>query len=265
MTIQRRQVTCTIRLQADQFSHGDVTMENVSYLAAFAAGVLCFTSPCSLPIVPLYMSYLVGSTDKAAQSRRPMMTSAVAFVIGFSLIFVLVGTAFGVLGTLLSSRKSLLVQVGGLMLILLGLHQIGVVRIPFLSRSHGITPGIRARASVVKSSLVGMTFAAGWTPCAGPILGAILTLALSQGGAGHAAILLSLYSLGHGIPFLLIAFAGSSSRWIRSISARSASVDSFSGAVMLAVGLIMVLGIYQRFFARLVGLTPWAPIESSLT
>ena len=110
-----------------------------------------------------------------------------------------------------------------------------------------------------------MTFAAGWTPCAGPILGAILTLALSQGDAGKATGLLSTYSLGLAIPFLVIAMAGTSSRTLAWISRRSESIGSLSGAVMLAVGVIMVLGIYQHVFARIVSVAPWAPIEPSLS
>ena len=161
-------------------------MENVSYLAAFVAGLLSITSPCILPVIPLYMAYLVGSTERSTQARGPLLVNAVAFVLGFSVVFVLVGTAFGLIGTAMSERKTLLVQLGGLMLIVLGLHQIGLVRIPFLTRTVRIRSAMSERGSVVTSGLVGMTFAAGWTPCAGPILGAILTLALSQGDASRA-------------------------------------------------------------------------------
>ena len=115
------------------------------------------------------------------------------------------------------------------------------------------------------SGLVGMTFAAGWTPCAGPILGAILTLALSQGDARHATGLLSVYALGLAIPFLGIAIAGASSNSLNWIAMRSASAASLAGAVMLAVGVIMLLGIYQQIFARIVAAAPWAPFEPSLS
>jgi cytochrome c-type biogenesis protein len=117
----------------------------------------------------------------------------------------------------------------------------------------------------VASSLVGMSFAAGWTPCAGPILGAILTLALSRGDTSHAAGLLAVYSAGLGIPFLAIAIAGTSSRSLGWIASRSAFMASVAGAVMLAVGVIMVLGIYQQVFARIVSVAPWVPIEPSIS
>lgn len=245
-------------------ANGECSVENVSYLAAFVAGVLSITSPCILPVVPLYLAYLVGSGERSAQPRNVLLVNAVAFVIGFTVVFVLVGTAFGLIGAAMSERKSLLVQIGGLLLIVLGLHQIGLIRIPFLSRTVRIHGAAQERTGIVTSGLVGMTFAAGWTPCAGPILGAILTLALSQGDAGHATALLSVYSLGLAIPFLSIAMLGASSSTVRRISARSETAGSLSGAVMTAVGVIMVLGIYQQVFARIVAVAPWAPIEPSL-
>ncbi len=110
-----------------------------------------------------------------------------------------------------------------------------------------------------------MTFAAGWTPCAGPILGAILTLALAQGSAAHATMLLAVYSLGLAIPFMIIAFAGTSTRSLGWVAEKSAGAASLAGAVMLAVGVIMVLGIYQQIFARIVSVAPWAPFEPSIT
>ena len=100
-------------------------MNSVSYTAAFVAGVLSITSPCVLPVIPLYVAYLMGSSDRTRDRRRTLIVNAAAFVLGFSLVFVLVGTAFGVLGTLMAERKTLLVQLGGLLLIALGLHQIG--------------------------------------------------------------------------------------------------------------------------------------------
>jgi cytochrome c-type biogenesis protein len=238
---------------------------SVSYTAAFIAGILSITSPCVLPVVPLYVAYLMGSSDRSKDRRRTLMLNATAFVIGFSLVFVLVGTAFGFLGTLMAERKTLLVQLGGLLLITLGLHQIGIIQVPGLRRSVRLTANAPSGGNAVASGLVGMTFAAGWTPCAGPILGAILTLALSQGDTGHAAGLLAVYSAGLAIPFLGIAIAGASTSWLGWIATRSESAASVAGAVMLAVGIIMILGIYQQIFARIVAIAPWAPIEPAIS
>ena len=218
-----------------------------------------------MPVIPLYVAYLIGSTDRTAINQRLLLQNALGFVVGFSLVFVLVGTAFGFLGTLMAERKTLLVQLGGLLMITFGLQQIGLIRIPFLTTGVQMSARPSQTSSAFTSGLVGMTFAAGWTPCAGPILGAILTLALSQGDAGKATGLLSIYSLGLAIPFLIIAMAGTSSRTLGWIARRSESISSYSGAVMLAVGLIMVLGIYQQVFARIVSVAPWAPIEPSIS
>jgi cytochrome c-type biogenesis protein len=240
-------------------------VDSVSYTAAFLAGVLSITSPCILPVIPLYLAYLIGSSERNDYRKQALVVNAAAFVVGFSLVFVLIGTAFGYLGTLMAERKSLLVQLGGIMMITLGLHQIGLIQIPGLSRTRRLGSQPVSGGSAVASSLVGMSFAAGWTPCAGPILGAILTLALSRGDASHAAGLLAVYSAGLGIPFLAIAIAGTSSRSLGWIASRSAFMASMAGTVMLAVGVIMVLGIYQQVIARIVSIAPWAPIEPSIS
>jgi cytochrome c-type biogenesis protein len=216
-------------------------------------------------VIPLYVAYLMGSSDRSQDRQRTLLINATAFVLGFSFVFVLIGTAFGFLGVLMAERKTLLAQLGGLLLIVLGLHQIGVIRIPGLARAVQIRSKPAAGGNVVASGLVGMTFAAGWTPCAGPILGAILTLALSQGDTGHAAGLLAVYSAGLAIPFLGIAVAGASTNSLGWIATRSASAASLAGAVMLAVGVIMILGIYQQIFARIVSIAPWAPIEPTIS
>jgi len=216
-------------------------------------------------VIPLYVAYLMGSSDRSQDRQRTLLINATAFILGFSVVFVLVGTAFGFLGVLMAERKTLLVQLGGLLMIVLGLHQIGIIQIPGLARSVRVSSRPAAGGNAFASGLVGMTFAAGWTPCAGPILGAILTLALSQGDTGHAAGLLAVYSAGLAIPFLGIAVAGASTSSLGWIATRSASAASLAGAVMLAVGVIMVLGIYQQIFARIVSIAPWAPIEPSIS
>lgn len=239
---------------------------NVSLAAAFLAGVFSITSPCILPIVPLYLAYLAGSNGESSvpSSRQRLIVNAFGFVLGFTLIFVLLGTAFGAVGSLLSTRRTLVIQLGGLLLIVLGLHQIGLFRIPFLERTRRVS-GVSAPAGSFSASLlVGMTFAAGWSPCAGPVLGAILTLALADASASRATLLLAVYSAGLAIPFLAMAVAGASSAMLRWLAARTELLSGAAGAVMLAIGVVMVLGWYQQFFARLVGSAPWSPFEPSV-
>ena len=239
-------------------------MADVSIVAAFVAGLFSITSPCILPVIPLYVAYLAGAAEPDQRGLARVALTGVGFVIGFTLVFVVVGTAFGALGTALATRKTLLVQLGGLFLILLGAQQIGLIRIPGLATDRRFVPLTSRGGPFISSMLVGVTFAAGWSPCAGPILGAIFTLALTEADASRATLLLAVYSAGLAVPFLAIALLGASSAILRRLAAATQSLTSLSGAVMLAVGCIMLLGWYQRFFARLVSIAPWSPFEPTL-
>jgi cytochrome c-type biogenesis protein len=245
----------------------------VSFLAAFLAGVLSISSPCVLPLIPIFLAHLAGAsaTGVGGIDRRRVLPNAIAYVLGFSLVFIALGVALGAAGelvstaTIVASNRDWLTRIGGALLILLGLHQLGIIRIPFLDRERRIVTGQLATGQVTSSFLIGVTFAAGWSPCVGPILGAILTMAAGQGSIERAALLLSTYSAGLALPFVGAALAfGSSPSVIRSINRRLPLVVGVSGGVMVAMGAIMTLGIYQQFFARLVALSPWTPWEPSL-
>lgn len=246
---------------------------DVSLIAAFIAGLVSFTSPCCLPLVPIYLAHLAGVSvgEEGARARRRVLLNAGAYVAGFSVIFILLGVAFGAAGALVSTgsfvalNRIWLVRLGGALLVLLGLHQIGLVTIPWLDQDRRFrADGVRA-GHVTSSFVIGATFAAGWSPCVGPILGAILTMAAGQGSVDRAAWLLTGYTLGMSVPFLLAAVAfGSATKVIRRINRRLHTVTTVSGAVMLGIGAIMLLGIYQQFFARLVASAPWTPWEPHL-
>lgn len=245
----------------------------VSLLAAFVAGVLSISSPCVLPLVPIYMAHLAGVTSGPGltPNRPRIMASAVAYVLGFSLVFVLLGVALGAAGGLVSTaevvarNRDLLVRLGGVLLVVLGAHQLGIVRLPWLASDHRLTGPGATDGRIASSFLVGVTFAAGWSPCVGPILGAILTMAAGQGDPVRAATLLTAYSAGLAVPFLAAAAAyGSSPGLIRRLNRHLPLATSLSGGVMLAVGAIMLLGIYQQVFARIVALSPWTPWEPRL-
>lgn len=246
---------------------------DVSLLAAFVAGLLSFSSPCVLPLVPIYLAHLAGVSvgEVGSRARRRVLANAAAYVAGFSLVFVLLGVALGAAGTLVSTadlvagNRFWLVRLGGALLVLLGLHQIGLIRLPFLERERRVQLDGVPAGRITSSFVIGLTFGAGWSPCVGPILGAILTMASSQGHVDRAGILLAVYSAGLSIPFLLAAVAfGSAPRFIRRINRRLHVVTGLSGGVMLAVGMIMLLGIYQQFFARIVVAAPWKPWEPKL-
>ena len=244
---------------------------DVSFLAAFVAGLLSISSPCVLPLVPLYLTHLAGvSADEAGGAARGrVLANAGAYVLGFSLVFVLLGVALGAAGELaatasiVAGNRFWLIRLGGALLVLLGLHQLGLVRLPFLDRERRLAATVPT-GRVTSSFIIGVTFGAGWSPCVGPILGAILTMAAGQGSPERAAALLSVYSAGLAVPFLLAAAFGTAPGIVRRLNRRLHLVSGLSGGVMLAVGALMLLGLYQQFFARLVAISPWTPLEPSL-
>lgn len=241
---------------------------DVSLAVAFLAGLVSISSPCCLPLVPIYLSRLagIGAGQTGPEARRRIVTNAAAYVAGFSLVFIALGVALGAAGALVqtsavvSGNRFWLVRFGGVLLVVLGLHQLGIVRIPLLDRERRLAPGALAGGQIGSSFVVGVTFGAGWSPCVGPILGAILTMAAGQGSIERASSLLVAYSLGMAIPFMAAALVyGSSPGIITAINRRLSAVSSLSGGVMVALGVLMVLGLYQQFFARLVALSPWIP------
>ena len=243
--------------------------DDVTWFAALIAGVFSFTSPCVLPLVPVFLARIAGLSLAGAPAvrRGPILANAAAYVGGFSVVFVLLGVALGAGGALVSTGEFVeqnriwLVRIGGALLILIGLRQIGLIQIPFLDRTRRVDVGNEA-ASVSSSFVIGLAFGAGWSPCIGPILGIILTMGASTGDVGRSGLLLLVYSLGLGIPFLLVAATlGSSTTVLRAINRRMGLVLAVSGAILIGVGAIMLLGIYERLFVEIVRVAPWLPWE----
>ncbi|HWV25237.1 MAG TPA: cytochrome c biogenesis protein CcdA, partial [Thermomicrobiales bacterium] len=217
---------------------------DVSFLAAFLAGVFSISSPCILPLLPIYLAHIAGvSVGQSKTTARPVvMRNAIAYVAGFSVVFIAFGAAFGAAGAFANSlaffseNREWLVRIGGALLIILGLHQIGIYRIPFLYRDARMSLDGRNPGTVGSSFVIGVGFGAGWSPCMGPILGAILTMAAGQGSIQRATVLLTVYSLGLAIPFLGAAFAiGTLPNILRHINKHLRMVTTISGAVMLGV------------------------------
>jgi cytochrome c-type biogenesis protein len=237
----------------------------VGLVAAFLAGALSISSPCVLPLVPLYLAHLAGVGGAGREpNRRTLLIHALAFVIGFGTIFVLFGVSLGALGGVFLAYRDLIVRLGGVFMVVLGLQLVGLLHVPFLGGYHQVNvPGARSGSGRISSSfLVGVSFAAGWTPCVGPVLGAILTLAVSAADPRAAGQLLVAYTAGLAVPFLAAACAFSGmTGFLRRISG---GVNMVSGVVLLAVGSLMLSGLYQQLFARIVGLAPWTPWEPTL-
>lgn len=245
----------------------------VSFLAAFVAGVFSITSPCVLPLIPIYLTHIAGvSAGEAKATARPIiMRNALAYVLGFGLVFIIFGAALGAAGEVAGSLNFIkenavwLVRIGGVFLMILGLHQLGIFRIPFLYRSTQMSIDGGKPGTVGSSFVIGLTFGAGWSPCMGPILGAILTLAASQQDMARATMLLVVYTLGLAIPFLAAAMAfGSLPKILAKVNKHLHLVTTISGAIMLAVGIIMILGWYEMIFNEIIRISPWTPFEPEI-
>lgn len=212
---------------------------------AFLAGLVSFVSPCVLPLVPAYLSLLTGESlenlqsSTAANTRAQTLAHAVAFVLGFSLIFIGLGLSASAIGGALDANRVLIAQIGGLLVVVLGLHMMGLLRIPLLMMDKRVHVQ-HDRRTLWTSGLVGMAFAAGWSPCIGPILAGILAIA-SQQHSGEAAMLLAFYSLGLALPFLVTAIAIGGVLPLLARIKRSLRVVEFaSGLFLIAVGLVLV-------------------------
>jgi len=246
---------------------------DVSFITAFIAGIFSISSPCILPLVPIYLAHIAGvsADDTGEPQRSSVLKNALAYVTGFSLVFIATGAALGAAGAAattldwVSLNKIWFVRIGGIMLILLGLYQTGLLRIPFLDQDRRLSLKTGSRGSMASSFVIGVGFGAGWSPCVGPILGVILTMAAGQGSVERGTWLLTVYSLGLAIPFMLAAFAfGSAPKFIRRINGRLHAITLVSGAIMLGVGIIMILGIYQQIFVEITRVAPWTPWEPDL-
>lgn len=247
---------------------------DVSLLAAFVAGILSISSPCVLPLVPIYLAHIAGVSvgePSGGHARAALMRNALAYVAGFSLVFIALGTALGAAGSmataldLVPENRTWLVRVGGLLLIFLGLYQTNLIRIPVLDRERRLSLNSGTPGSVSSSFVIGVGFGAGWSPCVGPILGGILTMAAGQGSIERATLLLTVYTLGLGVPFMLVAAAfGTATGVLRQVNRHLHTVTLVSGAIMLGVGIIMVLGIYQVMFTEIIRVAPWTPWEPAI-
>src|SRR4051812_19986837 len=223
-------------------------MQNVSIPAALIAGLVSFLSPCVLPLVPPYLIYLTGATiehvesnEPASVSKRAIMMSALAFVLGFSTVFIALGASASLIGGLIRAWSAELAIVAGIVIIIMGMHFLGLTRIGFLMRE-GRLP-IPKPVGLWGAYVMGLAFAFGWTPCIGPILAAILSVAAAEATVTKGAGLLAIYSAGLGVPFLIAAFmveqfSGLFSRMKRHL----ATVERAMGVLMIITGIGFLTG-----------------------
>ena len=223
-------------------------------LFALVGGMISFTSPCCLPLLPGYVSYISGlpvSELGRAQARALTLRAALLFVAGFTLVFTVLGVAAGLLGSLVVRELPLVMDIAGAGMIVLGLAMAGVLRIPWLYRErrfalHRLPTGPKAAFGV------GMAFAAGWTPCIGPVLATILATAAATRTAAWGALLLALFSVGLGLPFIALALglnrAKGSLAWLRR---HGRAIEVLGGLLLVGVGVLFVTGAWRSFFVPL--------------
>jgi cytochrome c-type biogenesis protein len=224
---------------------------------AFGAGLLSFLSPCVLPLVPSYLGFLTGMTlPELGTRRRTSLIHALLFVAGFSLVFILLGASATALGRALGYYQVWLQRVGGVLIILFGLLCLGVFSIPRLLTEYRVQLE-RKPVGYLGSALVGMAFAAGWTPCIGPVLGGILGLAATSREVGRGMLLLAVYSAGLALPFLLAAVAVDSFLlWFQRFRTFLPWVMRISGLLLIVVGALLLTGEFTRLAGWLQSLTP---------
>ncbi|MFH1347613.1 MAG: cytochrome c biogenesis protein CcdA [Candidatus Margulisiibacteriota bacterium] len=233
----------------------------MNLLIAFGGGVLAFFSPCFLPLVPAYLIYITGlSFEEIKGVRLKTIVHSSLFILGFTLVFTLLGTAAGLLGDVLFMFKDTLRILGGALIILLGFYLIGIVKLPFLDIEKRITISSKP-SGYFGTVFIGMAFALGWSPCVGPILAGILTLAAQSGMAGQGALMLIAFSLGLGLPLFLVSLAVDFSlSLIKRIEKYLGIIHFICGFFLVIVGILLVMNYLQGISLWLIDLTGYKGI-----
>jgi cytochrome c-type biogenesis protein len=221
-----------------------------SIMIALAAGVLSFLSPCVLPIIPPYLAYMGGIsmndlTDTKA-SRRPAVIASVFFVLGLSTVFLILGFTASVFGRFFLQNQVLFGQIAGVIIIIFGLHFVGLFRIKLFMREARLDAGDRG-GSAFGAYILGLAFAFGWTPCIGPILGAILSLSAQEDSIGRGTFLMAMYAIGLGLPFILSAmFITRAMGVMNRLKRHMGTIEKVMGALLIGVGIMMLTGAFSR-------------------
>lgn len=231
--------------------------ENVTYFVAFVAGLLTFLSPCILPLIPSFIVYITGVSFKDLKSndlkkgvRAKTLSHTMLFIAGFTVVFILLGLTATVIGRTLFNYQHIIRIAGGILIIIFGLYLTGIINISALTKDHHIK--VAKGSTYLGSFLVGVTFAAAWTPCAGPILGSILVLAGTNSSMAHGALLLTIYSIGVAIPFIITAlttnyFLASFNKFTKIVG----HINILGGIFLIIVGVLVATNYLQTISERL--------------
>ncbi len=219
-------------------------MENISFFAAFGAGLVSFFAPCVLPMVPVYISSLAGPEildPKSSTKRMPLFLHSLSFVLGFSIVFTLMGALVGLAGIVINPQSLIVQRISGSLLLFFGLFMLLALKIPWLNYEKRLSPSLVRTSGYLRSFLIGGVFTLAWTPCLSPILGSVLTLALSGDTVWNGTLLLTIYSLGLGLPFLIIgASFGFFVPMLKRFHRYSKIIYVTSGILLIVIGILIL-------------------------
>ncbi|MDE0942433.1 MAG: cytochrome c biogenesis CcdA family protein [Alphaproteobacteria bacterium] len=237
---------------------------DISYAGALGGGVLSFVSPCVLPLVPAYLCFLGGTSleqlsgegEAEVGASRRVVVSALFFIFGFSSVFIALGASASVISGILLQHKLILGQIAGVIIVVFGLHIMGLFRLPFLNRDVRLHLQNRP-TGYVGAYFLGLAFAFGWTPCIGPILATVLSIAARSDSMWYGTSLLSVYAAGLGIPFLLAAFlAAPFLRWIKRMRHQMRRIELATGTLLIVTGLLFIFNSFELLGFYLIELMP---------
>lgn len=220
-------------------------MDRISFYLVFLEGIASFLSPCLLPLLPVYVGYLSGEITGGKPNKRILIINSFIFCIGLSIVFVLMGVTASSIGSFLSKYKLVLTKVAAVIIILFGLFHMGLIKLDFLYRERRFNINFK-KSSPLNSFIFGMTFAFGWTPCIGPVLGSVLIIAGSAGSAAYGAFLLSVYAIGLSVPFIITAtLLDLISYKLKSVQRYTTQINIIGGLVLIILGIALYAGWLQ--------------------
>jgi len=230
-------------------------MGDISLLAAFGAGLASFVSPCVLPLVPVYLASLAGPEilePRVKRIRLPIFFHSLSFVIGFSLVFIMMGALVGLVGIVINPNSPLVQRVSGGLLVAFGLFMLAALKVPWLNYERRLSPSLGSTTGYLRSFLIGAVFPVAWIPCTSWILGGILMLAATSDAAWHGAYLLTIYSLGLGLPFLAVGAAFDYVvPLLKRISRYSSWIYVISGLLLIVVGILILTNNLNWFLGAI--------------
>lgn len=223
----------------------------MEYILLFLEGVITFISPCILPLLPLYLSYFAGESNKTPSGKSNVLINAFGFVLGFTIIFTLLGTLAGTFGNFIKEQSSIINFFGGLIVVIFGINYIGIFKIPFIEKSLKIDFNIKS-FKFVSSILFGIIFAIGWTPCVGTFLGAALMIAVNSHEIFKGTIMLLIYSAGLGLPFIICAVLIDRIKDTFEIIKRNYKIiNTISGIILIIIGVSIMTGYLNKLISIL--------------